>query len=69
MPGRRASLRRCRSLRWRGLASLRDAADECVSLWVPDDFGAVGAYYADFEQTTDEEVMALLREALNAQRS
>ncbi|MCT9126819.1 phosphoribosyltransferase [Cupriavidus gilardii] len=51
-----------------GLASLRDAADECVSLWVPDDFGAVGAYYADFEQTTDEEVMALLREARNAER-
>ena len=33
-----------------------------------DDFGAVCAYYADFEQTTDEEVMALLREARNAER-
>ncbi|WP_456280777.1 phosphoribosyltransferase [Cupriavidus sp. JZ107] len=51
-----------------GLASLRDAADECVSLSVPEDFGAVGAYYADFEQTTDDEVMALLREARNAER-
>lgn len=46
-----------------GLDSLRKAADVCISLQVPPGFGAVGAFYDDFDQTTDEEVMALLREA------
>ncbi|MGK2868438.1 MAG: phosphoribosyltransferase [Mycobacterium sp.] len=36
------------------------AADELVCLHTPPDFGAVGAAYADFTQTTDEEVCALL---------
>ncbi len=46
-----------------GLASLRAAADEVVCLNVPASFGAVGAFYLDFRQTTDEEVVALLRQS------
>jgi predicted phosphoribosyltransferase len=34
--------------------------DEVVCLGSPEDFGAVGRFYADFEQTTDEEVVAIL---------
>ena len=37
--------------------------DEVVCLLTPDPFYAVGAYYADFAQTTDEEVIRLLKEA------
>ena len=38
--------------------------DDVVALDVPADyFGAVGAYYADFPQVTDEEVIAQLRAA------
>jgi predicted phosphoribosyltransferase len=35
-------------------------ADACIALLTPADFGAVGAYYADFRQVTDAEVRALL---------
>jgi putative phosphoribosyl transferase len=35
--------------------------DAFVSLASPFDFGGVGAWYADFEQTTDDEVVELLR--------
>jgi len=44
-------------------AALRSDADETVFLAMPDDFMAVGAFYGDFRQTGDEEVMQLLREA------
>lgn len=37
--------------------------DEVVCLLTPEPFYAVGAHYADFTQTTDEEVMRLLAEA------
>jgi predicted phosphoribosyltransferase len=37
------------------------AADEVVALVRDENFNAVGAYYGDFEQTSDEEVLALLR--------
>jgi putative phosphoribosyl transferase len=41
---------------------LSGEADEIVSLHTPNIFlGGVGAYYANFEQVDDEEVMALLR--------
>jgi putative phosphoribosyl transferase len=46
--------------------SLDEVATECdevVCLLTPDPFYAVGAYYADFAQTTDEEVIRLLKEA------
>ncbi len=45
-----------------GLSSLRAAADQVVCLNVPASFGAVGTFYLDFRQTTEEEVMALLRQ-------
>lgn len=37
-------------------------ADEVVCVETPDDFQAVGAWYEDFSQTTDDEVRALLHE-------
>lgn len=42
------------------LESLRGEVDEVVCLESPENFGAVGRFYADFEQTTDEEVVATL---------
>lgn len=39
---------------------LRGSADDVVALRVPPDFHAVGVWYADFTQTTDDEVRALL---------
>jgi predicted phosphoribosyltransferase len=41
-------------------AELADAADEVVVLHVSGNFGAVGQFYVDFDQTSDEEVTALL---------
>jgi len=43
--------------------SLRDEVDELVCLASPDNFRAVGLYYSDFRQTTDDEVVGLLRGA------
>ncbi len=40
---------------------LTPLADEVVVLRMDPDFGAVGQYYEEFEETTDEEVLALLR--------
>jgi putative phosphoribosyl transferase len=37
---------------------LRDVADELVATATPEDFDAVGQFYDDFSQTTDEEVVA-----------
>ncbi|MFJ2032233.1 phosphoribosyltransferase family protein [Streptosporangium sp. NPDC087985] len=45
------------------VASLRKFADEVVCLQTPDDFFAIGAWYVDFAQTTDEEVVELLARA------
>ena len=42
------------------LGVLSAEADEIVCLASPDPFYAVGLYYADFTQTTDEEVVELL---------
>ena len=39
---------------------LREAADECVCLAVPEPFGSVGEWYQDFRQTSDAEVRDLL---------
>jgi putative phosphoribosyl transferase len=41
-------------------ARIGSLADELVALLMPDQFYAVGAWYEDFDQTTDEEVVALL---------
>jgi putative phosphoribosyl transferase len=42
-------------------ASFRTEVDEVVCVEAPADFRAVGLWYDNFEQTTDEEVIALLR--------
>lgn len=39
---------------------LSDCADEVVCLGTPDDFGAIGVFYRDFTQTSDEEVRRIL---------
>lgn len=44
------------------IAALRDLADEIVALRTPEEFGAVGQFYGDFAQTSDEEAIALLGE-------
>jgi putative phosphoribosyl transferase len=44
------------------LPALRKDADEIVCLSTPEHFWAVGQYYDDFEQTSDDEVVALLAE-------
>jgi predicted phosphoribosyltransferase len=36
-------------------------ADEVICPWRPEPFGAVGTYYRDFAQTTDEEVRQVLQ--------
>lgn len=40
---------------------LREAVDDLVVLLAPVDLGGVGLWYSDFTQTTDAEVVALLR--------
>jgi putative phosphoribosyl transferase len=45
------------------LSELQAECDETVCLATPEPFYAVGPYYEDFTQTTDEEVKALLQEA------
>lgn len=42
---------------------LRDVADEVVCAQTPAGFSAVGAWYEDFSQTTDDEVTTLLQES------
>lgn len=44
-------------------ADMEVLADRVVILEMPRRFGAVGAWYRDFSQTTDEEVRALLAES------
>jgi putative phosphoribosyl transferase len=41
-------------------AMLRAEADQVVCVSTPAHFNAVGKWYADFAQTTDDEVMELL---------
>ncbi|HUI48616.1 MAG TPA: phosphoribosyltransferase family protein [Acidimicrobiia bacterium] len=42
------------------VASLRDDADDVISLYTPEQFFAIGQFYEDFAQTSDAEVMRLL---------
>jgi putative phosphoribosyl transferase len=46
--------------------AIADVADEVVCLMQPEAFDAVGLWYEDFSQTTDEEVRALIAESLPA---
>lgn len=47
-------------------ARLRDVADCVVSVLSPKDFHAVGLWYEDFTQTTDDEVLHLLERSRSA---
>jgi putative phosphoribosyl transferase len=44
-------------------ARLADAADELTSVWTPFGFQAIGQWYRDFAQTSDDEVVDCLQEA------
>ena len=44
-------------------ATLADEVEEVVCVSTPEQFVAVGAWYSDFEQTSDAEVIELLEEA------
>ena len=44
------------------VSALEDAADEVVCLLEPASFGAVGRFYRRFDQVSDEEAVAYLRE-------
>jgi predicted phosphoribosyltransferase len=46
-------------LRW--TCELHDAADELIALVTPRLFRAIGQWYTDFSQSTDEDVVACLR--------
>ena len=50
------------------VAELRTVADEVISLLVPTQFDAVGEWYEDFDQTSDNEVTSLLRKPSNPDR-
>jgi len=45
------------------VVALRPEVDEIVCLFAPEDFGAVGAFYMDFRQVEDDEVVDLLERA------
>ena len=45
------------------LAVLRHEADEVICPLVPEPLWAIGRWYRDFSQTSDEEVIDLLRRA------
>ena len=44
-------------------AAIRALVDDLVCLAIPDAFVAVGLWYRDFRQITDEEVLDLLEKA------
>jgi predicted phosphoribosyltransferase len=43
------------------LEKIRPLCDELVCLYAPEDFRAVGQFYQDFNQVSDEEVIEILR--------
>jgi putative phosphoribosyl transferase len=45
------------------VGALQQEADEVICLRTPEPFGSVGQYYRNFEQTSDQEVIALLKAA------
>jgi putative phosphoribosyl transferase len=51
------------------IASVQREAGEVVCVHCPAEFGAVGAFYTDFEQTSDGEVVQLLNAARSARAS
>jgi putative phosphoribosyl transferase len=49
-------------------ANLREEADDVICAQTPENFSAVGRWYIDFSQTTDEEVCQLLNRAAHERR-
>jgi putative phosphoribosyl transferase len=47
------------------IAMLRQQADEIVCLAEPESFRAIGQWYADFSQVTDDEVRQILDKVWN----
>jgi predicted phosphoribosyltransferase len=47
------------------VAYLKETVDEVICLYIPLEFHAVGLYYEDFGQISDEKVSALLQELKN----
>lgn len=47
--------------------AVRAAADDCICALMPEPFYAVGLWYDDFRQTSDDEVRSLLDEAADGQ--
>lgn len=45
------------------IKELKNGADRVVSLYTPEFFQAIGQFYSDFNQTTDEEVIQLLKQS------
>jgi putative phosphoribosyl transferase len=45
------------------IKELKKQADKVVCLYTPEYFSAIGQFYVDFTQTTDEEVIRLLRQS------
>ncbi len=50
------------------IAKLRPLADEVVCVDIPPGLGAIGFYYTDFHQMSDDEVTAILARAAAAAR-
>jgi putative phosphoribosyl transferase len=48
-------------------SNLQQVADEVAAVMVPENFYAVGQWYEDFSQTSDEEVRGLLAQAVRRQ--
>jgi predicted phosphoribosyltransferase len=44
------------------IQELKKQADKVVCPYTPEYFQAIGQFYVDFDQTTDEEVIQLLRQ-------
>jgi putative phosphoribosyl transferase len=44
------------------IQELKQQADRVICLYTPDFFQAIGQFYSDFNQTSDQEVIALLKE-------
>ena len=48
---------------------LANYADEVIVLRVPDSLGAIGQFYADFEQISEEEAAKILKEAVKGKEA
>ncbi len=46
-------------------SELKEEADELICLMTPEPFSAVGSYFENFEQTTDQQVCELLQKAFD----